>query len=474
MTLNNNQANRAAAPRTPTPLWGVVEGFYGRPWTPEQRLSLLKWMSTAGLNAYFYSPKDDPKHRTFWYEPYSREEGLQLASFIRQCRAQGIAFIYGIAPGLHAEFDPKVMERRMRLKVEQVRQLGCRDFAFLFDDIPAEGSPVHLARYGTWSGAHIAWAHLMGDVLRKTDPQTRLLFCPTPYCSSFAGPLEENEYLNDIGARLDSSIGVLWTGEDIVSRTITVDHLQRVKRVLRRRPVLWDNLFANDYDLRRIYFGPYGDRNLEIRNHVEGIFLNPNCEFHANHVPFHTFASFVRSKNKWKVQTAYRAAQKDWRLSFRTQRGGYPSARQMEILTDCFFLPYTQGTWARALLVDVSLALSDTASPGRARADARTRRRIQEVMDWHVLVTELENRDLCYTLYRYVWELKEELDLIRRYLDWRSGSKLQKEPFRSIFHQSGTYRGGLVARLQSVLSLLPDNRLVLQKKKVAELCPGKV
>ena len=32
------------------PLNGVIEGFYGRPWTPEQRLELPSLMAAWGLN----------------------------------------------------------------------------------------------------------------------------------------------------------------------------------------------------------------------------------------------------------------------------------------------------------------------------------------------------------------------------------------------------------------------------------------
>jgi hypothetical protein len=42
---------------------GVVEGFYGRPWTTEQRRHLFKKLRKLGMNTYLYAPKDDLKHR---------------------------------------------------------------------------------------------------------------------------------------------------------------------------------------------------------------------------------------------------------------------------------------------------------------------------------------------------------------------------------------------------------------------------
>lgn len=85
---------------------GVVEGFYGRPWTTEQRKELFrKWaffvficvppligmefiplalmfiwirffilfhrLKRLGCNSYVYAPKDDVKHRLKWREMYT-------------------------------------------------------------------------------------------------------------------------------------------------------------------------------------------------------------------------------------------------------------------------------------------------------------------------------------------------------------------------------------------------------------------
>ena len=49
-------------------------GFYGRPWTSEQRKRLFKWMKKMDMNTYLYAPKDDSKHRMYWRDLYSVEE----------------------------------------------------------------------------------------------------------------------------------------------------------------------------------------------------------------------------------------------------------------------------------------------------------------------------------------------------------------------------------------------------------------
>ena len=53
---------------------GFIEGYYGNPWSTEDRSELMKWGGFYKLNSYFYAPKDDPKHNSKWRELYSDEE----------------------------------------------------------------------------------------------------------------------------------------------------------------------------------------------------------------------------------------------------------------------------------------------------------------------------------------------------------------------------------------------------------------
>jgi len=48
---------------------GVIEGFYGPPWSHQDRLDMIRFMGRVGMNMYFYGPKDDPFHREKWREP---------------------------------------------------------------------------------------------------------------------------------------------------------------------------------------------------------------------------------------------------------------------------------------------------------------------------------------------------------------------------------------------------------------------
>ena len=93
-------------------LSGVIEGFYGRPWTQPERLELLAWMAAWGLDTYVYAPKDDLHHRALWREPYGASDADGLRQLIAACGARGIRFIYAISPGLDIRYaSPAELDR---------------------------------------------------------------------------------------------------------------------------------------------------------------------------------------------------------------------------------------------------------------------------------------------------------------------------------------------------------------------------
>lgn len=86
-----------------------------------------------------------------------------------------------------------------------------------------------------------------------------------------------------------------FTGARVISKKITIKELEEVGSVLRRPPVIWDNIHANDYDPRRVFLGPYDGRSPEIIPYIRGVLTNPNCEFEANYIALHTLGQWSQS-----------------------------------------------------------------------------------------------------------------------------------------------------------------------------------
>lgn len=72
---------------------------------------------------------------------------------------------------------------------------------------------------------------------------------------------------------------------------------------MRRPPVIWDNLHANDYDQKRVFLGPYAGRSPELIPLLRGVLTNPNCEFHANQIAIHTLAHWSKCSSDTRVNS---------------------------------------------------------------------------------------------------------------------------------------------------------------------------
>jgi protein O-GlcNAcase / histone acetyltransferase len=436
-------------------LAGVIEGFYGQPWSQQERLELFERMAEWGLNTYFYGPKDDLKHRALWRETYTDAEANPLRESIQACQQRHLRFIYALGPGLDIRYRGETDLDCLRRRFEQMQALGCRHFALLFDDIPDRLDPADLRQWGSLAAAQCQVANSMYDWCRKRYPDTRFLFCPTPYCGRMAErKLGGEDYLSTIGRQLAPGIDVLWTGPEIISREITVAHLRELQTVLRRKPLLWDNLHANDYDGRRFYCGPYAGRPPELRGLASGILVNPNNEYPLNFVPLRTLAQFVIGEGAWDARAAYLAAMLEWLPHFATV-GRPVTFEDLVLFGDCYYLPYEEGPEAEAFYqLTKSLVTGGIADwDSEARAFRQIAGRLREFC---VRLTELRHRPLFYALSRRVWELREELDLLERYVDFASQLAKSARACRSDFHLPGTYRGGMVPRLQRLLKQKPD------------------
>ena len=87
---------------------------------------------------------------------------------------------------------------------------------------------------------------------------------------------------------------LLILGDKVISQVITTESIIELSKVLRRKPIIWDNIHANDYDHRRVFLGPYSGRPVELYKYLNGVLTNPNCEFEANFVAIHTFATWCQ------------------------------------------------------------------------------------------------------------------------------------------------------------------------------------
>jgi protein O-GlcNAcase/histone acetyltransferase len=234
---------------------------------------------------------------------------------ITSAKEAGIVFYYAISPGLDIVYSSAKEVSCLKRKLEQVSQFGCNAFAILFDDIEPEISQTDKEVFQSFGQAQVSVSNEVYQALN----QPRFIFCPTEYCSARAVPnVRNSEYLNTIGAKLLPEIDIMWTGSKVISKIITVESILELSEVLRRKPVIWDNLHANDYDQKRVFLGPYSGRSTDLVSHLRGVLTNPNCEYEANFIPIHTIAQWSKCKSDAKNSTSLTA---DIRLETESESG---------------------------------------------------------------------------------------------------------------------------------------------------------
>lgn len=221
---------------------------------------------------------------------------------ISAAREQNITFYYALSPGLDITYSNAKELATLKRKLEQVSQFGCDAFALLFDDIESEMSKSDKEVFLSFAHAQVSVTNEVFNHLNNP----MFLFCPTQYCSTRAVPtVPLSEYLNTIGTKLDKEINILWTGEKVISKKLTSEGLQEITDVLRRQPVIWDNLHANDYDQKRVFLGPYSGRSPKLIPLLKGVLSNPNCEFYANTIAIHTLAHWSKCSSDTNVTSKF-------------------------------------------------------------------------------------------------------------------------------------------------------------------------
>jgi len=296
---------RKDAKSLPLPV-GVVEGFYGRPWSHEDRLEIIRFMGTIGMNHYCYAPKDDPYHRKKWREPYPPEEFQKLRELISACKRANVTFCFAVSPGLDIEYSNPAEFQKLVAKLEPLAREGVRCFALFFDDVPSTFTRASDARaFHSFAEAHARLANDLYAAAKQWNPATTLIVCPTEYYHSDPTP-----YLVELSSKLRPEISLVWTGTGVFSRQIDSLDLLRIRQVVGRKPFLWDNYPVNDCYEGQIFLGPLRQRTPLIGLNLAGYWSNPMNEAELSKIALMTAADFFRSPETYNPETSWRSALK--------------------------------------------------------------------------------------------------------------------------------------------------------------------
>lgn len=276
---------------------GVVEGFYGTPWSHSARLRQLQFYGENKLNTYIYGPKDDPYHSSpNWREPYPEKEAERLAELVRVANENEVDFVWAIHPGKDIQWNTTDRDLLMD-KFEHMYDLGVRSFAVFFDDISGEGAKaerqVELLNY------------IDDHFVQVKSDVTPLIVCPTEYNKSWVNL--DGGYLTTLGTKLNPSVEIMWTGERVIA-TMTFEDVEWIRDVIRRPAYIWWNFPVSDYVRDHLLLGEVYGNETTIAKSVSGFVANPMEWAEASKVAIYSVADYTWNMKQYDSTRSWERA----------------------------------------------------------------------------------------------------------------------------------------------------------------------
>ncbi|MBZ5513366.1 MAG: beta-N-acetylglucosaminidase domain-containing protein [Acidobacteriia bacterium] len=287
---------------------GIVEGFYGTPWSHQDRIDMLRFAGRHGMNVFYYAPKDDPYHRKLWKEPYPPTELKRLGELVGMARTNFVDFCFAISPGLSMVYSSDADFAQLTNKLGSVGKLGVSCFALFLDDVPQELQDERdRARFKTLAEAHATLINKLYDHLKLQSAENRLVVTPTVYTNEWGS----RDYIRELGAAVNPDVPIVWTGPQVASPEITVAQAREWGEYLRRKPLVWDNFPVNDGRAWRVHLGPIRGRDSRLSEVIRGLLSNPMNQPRASMIPLATVADYLWNPSDYSPERAWHEAIRD-------------------------------------------------------------------------------------------------------------------------------------------------------------------
>ncbi|ELC8456118.1 beta-N-acetylglucosaminidase domain-containing protein [Clostridium perfringens] len=260
---------------------GFIEGFYGVPWSHEDRMNLMKDTSEYKMNTYIYAPKDDPYHRLSWKELYPEQEAKQIAELAKAGAENNFNFCWTIHPGATLQFTDEDFDALIN-KFEQLYSLGVRQFGVLFDDTDDWRNGQKQAE----------WINKIDTEFVKAKGDVAPMIVISARYNSAWGP-NMDRYFKPFMQTLHDDIQVMWTGHATMSNVSKeVFEWPKVQTGVDKDVAVWWNYPVNDYCDSRILMAPLHNLNQDLDN-VSGFFSNPMNQAEASKVALYSIADYT-------------------------------------------------------------------------------------------------------------------------------------------------------------------------------------
>ena len=277
------------------PQRGLVEGYYGNPYSEADRMGLLKMFGELKMNVYIYGPKDDAYHKSKWREEYPTELGNKITEYVNVAKANKIEFMWAIHPGEDIQWNDTDRANIVN-KLKAMCKLGVRSFAVFWDDLWGDD--------GTHGDEQAELMNYIVAELKKAYPDVKpLTICPTQYNRGWANAV----YLPALGDIMDEDINVMWTGNSVVDM-INYSDMTWINNQIKRKAYIWLNYPVSDYCINHLLMGPTYGNDLNIADMLSGFVSNPMEYAEASKVSLFSIADYTWNMTGYDADASWEAA----------------------------------------------------------------------------------------------------------------------------------------------------------------------
>lgn len=277
------------------PQRGLVEGYYGNPYSEADRMGLFKMFGETKMNVYIYGPKDDKYHKDKWREEYPTDLGNKITEYVNAAKANKVEFVWAIHPGNDIQWNQTDRDNIVN-KLKAMCKLGVRSFAVFWDDLWGDD--------GTHGDEQAELMNYIAAELAKEYPDVKpLIICPTQYNRGWANAV----YLPALGEYMNKDINVMWTGNSVVDM-INYSDMTWINNQIKRKAYIWLNYPVSDYCINHLLMGPTYGNDLNIADMLSGFVSNPMEYAEASKVSLFSIADYTWNMPAYDSDASWDAA----------------------------------------------------------------------------------------------------------------------------------------------------------------------
>lgn len=285
---------------------GFIEGYYGIPWTSEERKELMRFGSKFKSNIYIYAPKDDAYHSSCWRDLYAENDLEILKEQIEVGRETKTKLAWALHPFMSNKITADNYDASLQIvekKFNQLYEAGVRQFVISADDVEVTGG---LLEDGS---LHNKLLNDVATFLKAKNDCNDLVFVPSAYCYQAEQRLKVdlNKYYASLMKDLDDSIHIMWTGDDVCS-SMKSGRFTEFTNLTNKKPFFWLNWPVNDYSTDHLLMGKGEVLNINYTDDTvpfEGMVTNPMQQAEPSKLSIFAICDYTWNPNKFNVDKSY-------------------------------------------------------------------------------------------------------------------------------------------------------------------------